>query len=393
MSGRLLNNEEQHSFFRDYWLVLFLIALVSSLHYLTPMGGHAGHGAHAGHVMTQSTSFDWWPAFHGIYRRLYYFPIVLAAFRGGARSGLGAAVLVSLIYLPHAFAQEWGLDQWVMADPGMAAEKVLEILLYLAMGLLSGLLVERLNLAHRSLASTAQKLQTTLDEKIAVEQELVRSARLATVGKLSAGLAHEIRNPLASIQGTAEVLADDFPPSNPKHRLLDILLTEAERLNQVLSRFLEFARSKPCELTTVDLVPEVQATISLLANQKETPRLTARLPDQCLVSANSEQVRQILMNLILNAVAMTPGDRPVTITVDQDEHHGRVLVQDQGPGFSPEAVDNFGTPFFSTREGGTGLGLATSLRMAENMNGTLAVVENGTAGAAVMLTLNLDQGF
>ncbi len=370
---------EKNSLVHQYWLVLLLIIVVSTLHYITP---HGGHGAHTGHDMNSATSFDWNAAFHGIYRRLYYFPIILAAFRGGTRGGLGAALLVVIIYLPHAFAKEWGIDQVVMADPGMLAEKILEILLYLAMGLVAGLLTERLNL-------TSRNLRQTLDEKIAVENELVRSARLATVGRLSAGLAHEIRNPLASIQGAAEVLADDFPEKNPKRKLLDILLQETFRLNQVLGRFLDFARAKPGQQETVNLVREVSAVVELMTNQEDIPRLVPTLPEECLVQGNAEQVRQILVNLILNAAAMGGADTSVKIIVESVGKSGRLMVIDQGPGFTQEAIENFGTPFFSTRHGGTGLGLATSLRTAENMKGSLWVAEHSSIGTCVVLSLGL----
>jgi two-component system, NtrC family, sensor histidine kinase HydH len=379
-------NKDQKSkesgLFSQYWLVLLLITLVSALHYITP---HGSHGQHAGHIMDSSSTFDWNSAFHGIYRRLYYFPIILAGFRGGTRGGLGAALLVVIVYLPHAFAREWGIDHVVMADPGMLTEKILEILLYLAMGLVAGLLTERLNL-------TSRNLRQTLDEKIAVENELVRSARLAAVGRLSAGLAHEIRNPLASIQGSAEVLADDFPENNPKRKLLDILLQETFRLNQVLSRFLDFARAKPGEQEIVDLVREVGTVVELMTNQKDIPQLVTNLPQECLVRGNAEQVRQILVNLILNAAAMSGPNSPITITVETVESTGRLKVTDQGPGFTSEAVENFGTPFFSTRQEGTGLGLATSLRTAENMNGSLWVADDLNIGACVVLSLGLDSG-
>ena len=380
-------NSTYNIFFAEYWLVLLLIGIVSTLHYITP---HGNHGAHAGHIMNSTQSFDWNAAFHGIYRRLYYFPIILAAFRGGIRGGFGASLLVVAIYLPHAFAVEWGLDHWVMPDPGMRAEKILEILLYLAMGLLAGQLAERLNSTSRNLALTADNLQHTLDEKIAVEQELVRSARLAAVGRLSAGLAHEIRNPLASIQGAAEVLTDDFPPENPKRRLIDILLQESERLNLVLTRFLEFARSRPGNVEKIDLVQEVTAVVDLLTNQKDIPQLVAKMPDTCKVRGNSEEVRQILVNVILNAAAIDPSGQPIELRVTEDQSVGQIRVIDNGPGFSAEAIDNFGTPFYSSRHGGTGLGLATSLRTAENMGGTLWVDEEYEDGACVVLSLALD---
>lgn len=369
----------------QYWLVLLLITLVSTLHYITPHGSHGHHGEHPGQMMNSASSFDWNAAFHGIFRRLYYFPIILAAFRGGWRGGLGASLLVVAVYMPHAFAKEWGIDQVVMADPGMLAEKILEILLYLTMGLVAGLLAERLNL-------TSRNLQQTLDEKIAVENELVRTARLAAVGRLSAGLAHEIRNPLASIQGAAEVLADDFPEHNPKRNLLDILLQETGRLNQVLSRFLEFARAKPGAQESVDLVREVNSVVELMANQKDIPQLITALPANCLVLGNAEQVRQILVNLILNAAAMGAPEFPVKIVVETEVDLAHLQVIDQGPGFTAEALENFGTPFFSTRHEGTGLGLATSLRTAENMNGSLWVADDHKMGTCVVLSLGLDHG-
>lgn len=345
-----------------HWLTLLLVALITLAHYNTAFHIHA---------------------LHGIYRRLYYFPIILAAFRGGARGGLGYAVLVCAVYLPHAM----GL---IGFDPGTPVEKGLEMALYLAVGLLSGTLVSRINAAGRRLEQTARDLRRTLDEKTAVENELVRSARLAAVGRLSAGLAHEIRNPLASIRGSAEMLADDYPPDHPKARLLAILLEEAGRLNNVLTRFLAFARSEPGELARFDLTAEARAVGELLAHQPGAVAPLLNTPDgQVQVTGNAEKTRQVILNLALNAVAMNRGPEPVAIMVRRREGRGQCLVRDHGPGFSPEALANFGTPFYSTREGGTGLGLATSLRMVEDQGGSLSVDPQPGGGACVVLSLPL----
>ncbi len=362
------------SLWRRYRTVALLIVLVSSLHYLTPHGNHAAH--HAPPV----ESFNWNAAFHGIYRRLYYFPIILAGFRGGVRGGFGAALAVVAIYLPHAFARELRLDSVVIADPGMPAEKILEIMLYLAMGLLAGLLAERLH-------QTSQDLRRTFAEKTAVEEELVRSARLAAVGRLSAGLAHEIRNPLASIRGSAELLTDDYPADNSKRRLLDILLLETERLNTVLSRFLEFARQRPAAREELDLVAEARDVIALMANQKDIPPLRLEAPATCQALGELQAVRQILVNLVLNAAAVSPPQCPIIVQIRSTEKNAQIMIQDDGPGFSADALANFGTPFFSTREKGMGLGLAISLRAAEDMGGHLEVDRDFTTGARVVLTL------
>ncbi len=345
-------------FWARYRLVIMLVLLVSFLHYNTAIHIHA---------------------LHGIYRRLYYFPIILAAFRGGYRGGLLSSLFVAALYIPHALG-------WIGFDPAPGIEKFLEMALYLAVGVLTGTLVDRINASRAQLARTAEALQDTLDEKERMEAELVRSARLAAVGRLSAGLAHEIRNPLASIQGAAEVLGDDFPPAHPKAGLLQILLQETRRLNEVLTRFLAFARSEPGEAVAFDLAVEVRAVGDLLEHSPEPPRIVLEVPSgEIRVIGNREQARQVILNLGLNAAQAAGAGGTVTFVIEEDAGQARCIVADTGPGFSPEALANFGTPFYSTRNGGTGLGLATSLRLAEDMGGSLDAAPG--PGGRVVFTL------
>jgi signal transduction histidine kinase len=352
--GRLLY------FLRRYWLVYAMIAVISLLHYNTHWHIHA---------------------LHGIYRRLYYFPIILAAFRGGRTGGLLAATAVIALYIPHAF----GL---IGFDPGTTVEKILEMLLYLLVGLLTGTLVGRINAARDRQQRTAEDLQITLDQKTVMEAELVRSARMAAVGRLSAGLAHEIRNPLASIKGSAEVLADDFPVDHPKGRMFAILQEETGRLNQVLSKFLAFARSEPGEAAPFDLVAECRAVADLMAHRPDTPPITVEaeggLPPAL---GNREQVRQVLLNLALNGAAAAGSGGSVAMTIEPVSAGLRCRITDTGAGFSPEALANFGTPFFSTRSDGTGLGLATSLRIIEDLGGTLEPDPSYSAGGRIQMVL------
>lgn len=349
-------------FWCRYRTVLLLVAIVTLLHYNTAIHIHAAHG---------------------IYRRLYYFPIILAAFRGGTRGGLIAALGVIALYIPHAAG-------WIGFDPANPVEKTLEMVLYVAVGLLSGILVDRISAARNRLAATATDLQRALDEKTRMEAELVRSTRLAAVGRLSAGLAHEIRNPLASIKGTAEVLSDDYPPEHPKRRMLSILLEEAGRLNGVLTRFLSFARSEPGPAEAVDLVATARDVADFVAHQEQaaTIEVGAAAEESAPARANREQIRQVLLNLILNASAAAGPDGRVRIGFPHAAP-GQIVcaVEDDGPGFTPEAIANFGTPFFSTRAGGTGLGLATSLRIVEDLGGRLTVDDTATPGARVLLSL------
>jgi two-component system sensor histidine kinase HydH len=352
------------TFLQRYWLVIAMIAVISLLHYNTHWHIHA---------------------LHGIYRRLYYFPIILAAFRGGPVGGVGAALLVIALYVPHAF----GL---IGFDPGTTVEKILEMLLYLLVGLLTGTLVARINAARDRQKRTAEDLRVTLDQKTAMEAELVRSARMAAVGRLSAGLAHEIRNPLASIKGSAEVLADDFPVDHPKSRMFSILQEETGRLNQVLSKFLTFARSEPGEVAPFDLEQECRAVAQLMEHRPEPQTVTVTSTgDVPPARGNREQVRQVLLNLALNAGAAGGADQGVRFEIDASDGQVRCGVFDSGRGFTKEALANFGTPFFSTKADGTGLGLATSLRIIEDLGGTLEPDPGYTLGGCVRLTLPVSQ--
>jgi len=345
---------------RLYWLVFAMIAVISLLHYNTHWHIHA---------------------LHGIYRRLYYFPIILAAFRGGPVGGVSAALLVIALYVPHAF----GL---IGFDPGTTVEKILEMLLYLLVGLLTGSLVARINAARDRQKRTAEDLRITLDQKTAMEAELVRSARMAAVGRLSAGLAHEIRNPLASIKGSAEVLADDFPEDHPKSRMFSILQEETGRLNQVLSRFLAFARSEPGEVASFDLERECRAVAQLMEHRPEPHTVTITTADGLPPArGNREQVRQVLLNLVLNAAEAGGADGDIRIEISTDDGEVSCSVIDSGPGFTDEALANFGTPFFSTKSNGTGLGLATSLRIIEDLGGTLEADSGFTGGGRVVMVL------
>ncbi len=346
---------------RVYLLIGIMVVVITLLHYNTAMHIHSAHG---------------------IYRRLYYFPIILAAFRGGWPTGLGTALSICVLYIPHAFG-------YIGHDPAPTLEKILEMALYIAIAVVCGVLVSRENLVRRHLEETASSLQAALDEKSAMESELVRSAKLAAVGRLSAGLAHEIRNPLASIKASAQVIGDDFPKDSPKGRLLKILGAETVRLNDVLTRFLEFARPAPPERRRFDLAEQAQMAVDLVTQRDDAATIhVSVVPDTDLhLVGDADQIRQVLLNLLLNASAASGSGGTVNLALAVENDQLVCLVDDQGPGFTEESIDNFGTPFFSTRENGTGLGLAICLRIVEGHGGAIAVDSGTDTGARIKLTL------
>ncbi len=342
-----------------------LIAAVSALHYATGATAHE---------------------LHDVYRRLYYLPIILAAFAGGLRGGTIAAIVICVAYWPHAFGS-------FTHDPGRPVEKILEIVLYLVVGVLTGLLVSRGAETQQQLRETADSLSATLETKERMEDELVRTAKLAAVGRLSAGLAHEIRNPLASIKGSAEILGDDFPDGHPKRSLLDTLVREVDRLNGVLTRFLSFARPLPVAAREFHPVEMVEQIAALLSGREEAAERTIRIHAPATelppIEADPEQLHQVILNLLLNAVQSTPPGGLIEVRFVRLEGPSRVhiLFEDDGPGFDPQALENLFTPFFTTREAGTGLGLALSHRIVETHGGRIEAVNRSEGGARVTVEL------
>jgi signal transduction histidine kinase len=146
---------------------------------------------------------------HEVLRRLYYLPILFAAFSEGLRGGITLSVFAAAVYFPHAFT---GL---VSRDPADALVKGLEILLYNIVAVVAGLLVDRERGERRKQERLARELSEALAEQRRIEAQLIRAGRLGALGELTAGIAHEIKNPLHALKGTAEILRDVVPPDAP----------------------------------------------------------------------------------------------------------------------------------------------------------------------------------
>ena len=191
--------------------------------------------------------------YHDIYRRLYYLPIILGGIWFRTRGGFVTAVLVSLLYAPHVFFQ-WGNQGAEHLD------QFLEVFLYNVVGLLTGLLSEKEWQQRQQLIKTAHDLEHSyshLKEQaetlLEVEDQLVKASHLSALGELSASLAHEIRNPLGSIRGTAEILSDTNQSNENRQKFSRILIKETHRLNEVLENFLQFAVTSPNRENRFDL--------------------------------------------------------------------------------------------------------------------------------------------
>jgi two-component system sensor histidine kinase PilS (NtrC family) len=232
-------------------------------------------------------------------------------------------------------------------------------------------------------------------EVVAMEQELRRSERLAGVGQLAADIAHEIRNPLAAISGSVEMLeaglGEGERDAEPR-RLMAIVLREIDRLNHLITEFLQFARPAPAKRTPVDLGSVVEDLVGMFeVTRPEGVEIEVDVATRRTALADPTQVRQVLWNLLLNAVQAMPEGGRIRISVSEvggepqegasegrNEAKGgaafvEVAVADTGIGMAPEVLERIFDPFFTTRPDGSGLGLATVHRIVEANGGNLRV--------------------
>jgi len=313
--------------------------------------------------------------FHDIYRRLYYIPIVLGGVWFCLRGGIGVALTVSLVYAPHVILQ-WGQHH------GGVLEQYLEMLLYNAIGLLTGLLSGRERQLTQQYRETARQLEVSYthlkdqaDQILEIEEQLRRADRLSALGELAAGLAHEIRNPLASIRGAAEILQDGVEDQDPRNEFSRILFRETDRLNRVVQDFLAFARPAPEDRSRLDVNPLVEEILKLIQLQAEKSgvRVEFRAGRVPIVLGVGEKLKQVFLNLALNAVQAMPQGGTLVVATGTEQNRAVIRFIDTGCGIPETEMGHIFDPFFTTRRNGTGLGLAITFRIVRGHGGTIEV--------------------
>jgi two-component system sensor histidine kinase PilS (NtrC family) len=232
-----------------------------------------------------------------------------------------------------------------------------------------------------------------LTEILKLEEEIRRQDRLAALGKMAAGIAHEIRNPLAAMRGAIQMLQSELQLDEEQSKLMRIVLRESDRLNRTIEDFLRYARPRPLQLKTIQLDRLISDTISLLQHSPETrPDHTFTLqfpPDLPSIVADGDQLKQVVWNLARNALQSMPhgGELRITLTPLADQIEIRLL--DNGTGFPPDNLERPFEPFNSNREGGTGLGLAIVYQIISDHGGRIYLRNrtDGVSGAEVIVLL------
>jgi two-component system sensor histidine kinase HydH len=313
---------------------------------------------------------------HNVFQVLYYIPAVLGALVFGWRGGLGLGLLAGLSHLPD-------IVQTSRASPDYAIEQLIEMPLLCLVGLLTGILSDRDRKQRKDLQQTTNRLTEVYGELQQNFEQMKRAERLFAVGQLAAGLAHELRNPLGSVAGAAGILQRNAN-LEPKHQeCLEIIQKESQRLNRLLTEFLDFARPRPPKYQSIDVDSLLGSVIQLAAHGVGQDSIVLRkdvAPQLPLVDGDSELLKQMLLNLIINAVHAMPNGGEVVVSASLHEGQVLIRVRDHGCGVAPECRDKIFDPFFTTKEGGTGLGLPVAHQIVEQHGGILTAEPNPDGG-------------
>ncbi len=344
--------------------VIALTLAISTVHYFTP---------------------DSMVQLHYLIQRLFYVPVVCAGLYFGWRGGLAAAVFAALAYLPQILAT-WKLH------PSYSINQYAEVVLFCVVGVVAGILADRERRQKKTLQDTAEQLSRVYGELQDNFERMKRAERLYALGQLSAGLAHEIRNPLASIEGAAAVLLREPPSEERRIEFLQIIQKECRRLNRLLTNFLNFAKPREPEFETIRVEHILDSVITLAEHAIRRSEIVFRkevADDLTELECDSEQLTQILLNLTINAIQAMPQGGKIVLSARRRDGNAVIKVQDQGTGISEKDLEKIFDPFFTTKESGTGLGLPVAHQIAVRQGGVLSAVRNADRGMTFSLELPL----
>jgi|WetSurMetagenome_2_1015567.scaffolds.fasta_scaffold09579_2 two-component system, NtrC family, sensor histidine kinase HydH len=314
---------------------------------------------------------------HQIYQRSYYIPIVLASFWFEIWGGLATAVGLTALYLIH-IRRDWAHHF------DYSFQQYAEIAMYLVIATLVGYLSQVQRKTRQQLESAGAQLRATYQKLNETFDQLRHSDRLASLGQLSAGIAHEIRNPLGSIQGAVDILVQDLPPEDPKCEFAQIVRKEVSRLDKLTGEILQFSKPAPPKQSPIDWREIVTAACRLCEDQahRQGVEISKRAESPtATILVDPEQIKQVLINILINAIQAQPGGGRIAIQGDIQADQLVISIRDSGPGMPLEQLDRIFDPFFTTRREGTGLGLSISFQLVKNNGGRIRATSEPGQGS------------
>lgn len=288
--------------------------------------------------------------------RLFFLPLFLASLLFGLRGGLICAAVISLNFIPEYFGD-------YKAPMATQVDTAMEVVLYFVTAFITGLFVDR----ERREA-----------------KRLKQAENLALLGQAAAAVAHELKTPLVAIGGFAMQINRDLEEDHPHREKLRIIVDQVAHMERLLREMLDYSRPAQLQLEAQSLNEMVSEVVSLCAAAAKEAGVSLEQkadPDMDSPPLDGARMKQVILNLVQNAVQASPKGGVVWVITRQYPKYVEVEVADQGPGIPRENWDKLFFPFFTTKRGGTGLGLAISHKIVEAHGGTLELVksnENGT---------------
>ena len=320
-----------------------------------------------------------------IHNLLYHFEVI-PILMSGMLLGWRAAAIATAVTAAADFPLLWML--W-KNDYVYLTDQAGEAAVFGIAGVVVGLIAERARTQNLRLQRTSRELASVNGELQQNMEKLRRAERMYAVAQLSASLAHEIRNPLAGISGAAGILSRGNANAENTQACLEIIDKESQRLNKLLTNFLEFARPRPPRLQPAELGSVIDSVIRIAEHSNQSApvsfqqTLEPRLPE---IICDSEQIKQVLLNLVINAAQAT-NNGVVHLRAWADGDQAFVAVQDHGSGIPRDQQHRIFEPFFTTKDNGTGLGLAIAAKIVEQHGGQLTA--NNVPGEGVTMILQL----
>ena len=350
-----INGERRNT---DLWWKIGVLAIVTAItvtiHYgwiLVPLFGHAG-----------------WV--HAIHSRLCYIPIVMAAAWFGLRGALITAAAISLMIQPFIL--------WSNNPHMEPSSEWVEIVFYFAIGGLIGLLLDRERRIRARQEETALQLE--------------RSQRLSQMGQMAASVAHEIKNPLASIKGAVEIINSPATSADERREFEGIVSSEIGRIDRTVREFLDFGRPREIAPQRADLSVAVAAAAKQIERQVNDKglELVTMIESDIIAEIDSESIHQLVLNLLLNAIEASDSGGAIEVRLERTSNNSAVIsVKDRGKGITGEEIVQVFEPFYTSKSSGTGLGLAIAQSIVTKHKGKIEVDSEPTQGTTFRVILPL----
>ncbi|MEO8596886.1 MAG: ATP-binding protein [Candidatus Solibacter sp.] len=320
---------------------------------------------------------------------LLLLPVVSAATASGLIVTLIFTALAALAYLSFLLFLDW--QRFVLERPEIEVF-VFRVVCLFMVGNLANALAEALRVQSVKHQRTAERLAEANQQLVVAHEAVRRSDKLAALGQLTAGLAHELRNPLGTIKASAEMLNQQLQAENEVAReVAGFISSEVDRTNSLVTRFLQFARPLKLRLETEDLAHLLDKTIT--EAEREAPGIAVYrnyAPEIPPFAIDSELLERVFYNLVLNAAQASESGGTVTVKTRARGRTVEIAVIDRGSGITPEQMKDIFNPFFTTKPTGVGLGLAIVAKIVDEHGGKIAVESEPGKGSIFCVSLPMD---